>query len=42
VDNNGGSPVMQEARTVTSKKPFTMNAYEPMTLAKLDAAMCWK
>ena len=41
VDNNGGSPVMQEARTVTSKKTYLMNTYEPMTLSKLDAAMCW-
>jgi hypothetical protein len=42
VDNNGGSPMMQEARTITSKRPFRMGSYEPMTLAKLDAAMCWK
>jgi hypothetical protein len=42
VDNNGGNPVMQEARTVTSRKLHHMNTYEPMTLSKLDAAMCWK
>ena len=42
VDNNGGNPVMQEARTVTSHKSHHMNSYQPMTLAKLDAAMCWK
>jgi hypothetical protein len=42
VDNNGGSPQMQEARTMTSKKVYRMDSYEPMTLSKLDAAMCWK
>ena len=42
VDNNGGNPVMQEARTVTSRKLHHMNSYEPLTLSKLDAAMCWK
>jgi hypothetical protein len=42
VDNNGGNPVMQEARTVTSRKFHHMNTYESMTLSKLDAAMCWK
>lgn len=42
VDNNGGKPVMQQVLTTTSAEAFHMNTYEPMTLAKLDAAMCWK
>jgi hypothetical protein len=42
VDNNGGNPLLQEARTITSRKVHEMDSYQPMTLAKLDAAMCWK
>lgn len=42
VNNQGGAPVMQVSKTNTSKKRCTMNQYEPLTLAALDAAMCWK
>jgi hypothetical protein len=42
VENASGNPMMDVRRTNTSRVRCKLDHYEPITLARLDGAMCWK
>ena len=41
-DNFSGNPTIEVKRANTSSLTCSLKNYEPMTLARLDGALCWK
>lgn len=42
IDNSDGNPTMQESRVNTSCKRHVIASAQPITLAQLNNALCWK